>query len=321
VEPRAHHALIGAFVLLVTLAAAGFALWISKVQLDAAWDEYDVVFTEAVSGLTRGGIVQFHGIQVGEVRQLRLDPRDARRVIARIRVEGGTPIRTDTRAKLVFAGLTGVAVIQLQAGSPDAPLLQREPGADPPVIASIPSDFDRLLAGGADVMSGFQHALLQVSRLLDDANLARVSATLEHLEQLTGELAADRAEVKRLLLASAQAGEELHALAAELRHAVQGFRRWSEAPEAGWARIDAALKRAEQAFAALEASAQALTATVEGVRTPLTRFAVEGLPLVQQNLTELREVERELVRLGEALRRDARGQLLGPARGRAVERP
>jgi ABC-type sugar transport system ATPase subunit len=50
--------------------------------------------------------VQYNGIQVGEVSQLKLDPRDPRKVIARIRVAADTPIKVDATAKLGLLGLT-----------------------------------------------------------------------------------------------------------------------------------------------------------------------------------------------------------------------
>src|SRR5690606_39700492 len=50
---------------------------------DREHQEYDVRFHESVTGLSVGGIVQYHGIQVGEVRKLSLDPKDPREVRVR----------------------------------------------------------------------------------------------------------------------------------------------------------------------------------------------------------------------------------------------
>lgn len=56
-----------------------------------------MVFNEAVSGLSKGSSVQYSGIKVGDVVSLRLDPQDPRRVLARIRLAGDTPVKEDTR--------------------------------------------------------------------------------------------------------------------------------------------------------------------------------------------------------------------------------
>ena len=118
-ETRANHVLIGAFTLGVCLFAVLFALWMAKYTTEKAYAEYDVVFQEAVTGLSTGSQVLYSGISVGEVRALSLMKDDPRKVVARVRLSAETPVRTDTRAKLTMTGLTGVAVIQLSGGSPD----------------------------------------------------------------------------------------------------------------------------------------------------------------------------------------------------------
>ena len=77
-ETRAHHILIGAFAILAFLLGAGFVLWLSKTSADREFALYDVIFREAVTGLSKGGLVQYNGINVGQVTQLKLDPTDPR---------------------------------------------------------------------------------------------------------------------------------------------------------------------------------------------------------------------------------------------------
>ena len=89
-ETRAHHVLIGAFTVIVIAAALLFALWLVKSSADRQFEEYDIVFNEAVTGLSQGSAVQYNGIKVGSVTHLKLDPADPRRVLARIRLRGDT---------------------------------------------------------------------------------------------------------------------------------------------------------------------------------------------------------------------------------------
>jgi phospholipid/cholesterol/gamma-HCH transport system substrate-binding protein len=142
-ETRASHVLIGSFALAVLVLAFLFVLWLGKLSLDREWAYYDVLFKEAVTGLTVGSAVQYSGIQVGEVRRLQLAVNDPGTVVARIRVAGDTPIKTDTTAKLTFTGLTGVAIIQLGGGSAEAPILVGEGNAVPQIVAE-----DSALADG-----------------------------------------------------------------------------------------------------------------------------------------------------------------------------
>ena len=123
-ETRAHHVLIGLFTLLGSLAAVGFAIWLGNTSSSRDYNHYTVVFNEAVSGLSRGSTVQYSGIRVGDIVELRLDPQDPRRVLAHIRVESHIPLREDTRARLSFTGITGTSVIELSHGTPDSPILR-----------------------------------------------------------------------------------------------------------------------------------------------------------------------------------------------------
>ncbi len=123
-ETRAHHVLIGLFTVIVVAGALLFGLWLAKSNVDSEFKYYEVVFNEAVSGLSRGSSVEYSGIKVGDVVNLRLDPNDPRRVLARVRLSGETPVKQDTQAKLALTGITGTSIIQLSGGTPP------EPGAD-----------------------------------------------------------------------------------------------------------------------------------------------------------------------------------------------
>lgn len=112
-ETRAHHVLIGLFTVIVVAGALLFGLWLAKSSVDTEFKDYEIVFNEAVSGLSKGSAVQYSGIKVGDVVTLRLDPNDPRRVLARIRLGGDTPIKEDTQAKLALTGITGTSIIQL----------------------------------------------------------------------------------------------------------------------------------------------------------------------------------------------------------------
>ena len=98
-ETRARHVLIGLFTLAAAVLAVLFALWLGKSQSERDFHTYDIAFAEAVSGLSRGSTVEYNGIRVGEVTDLRLDPKNPKNVYARVRIESGAPVRTDTRPR------------------------------------------------------------------------------------------------------------------------------------------------------------------------------------------------------------------------------
>ena len=151
-ETRASYALIGAAVLAAFAALIAFTIWLGKVEFDREFSEYDVVFEGAVNGLSEGGQVRYLGINVGEVVSLSLDRENTENVIARIRVDADTPVRTDSKAYLDFAGLTGVTFIQIRPGSPQADLM---PGsaANPPILETEQTQLQEIFQGGQDLMA------------------------------------------------------------------------------------------------------------------------------------------------------------------------
>ena len=133
-ETKANYVLIGAFTLATAAALLLFGLWAAKYSSERSWQQYQVVFTEPVTGLTEGSSVQDNGIAVGTVQALDLDTRDPRRVVARLKLKAEIPVKVDTRAKLSITGLTGVPFIQLTGGSPGARTLASGDRDEIPVI-------------------------------------------------------------------------------------------------------------------------------------------------------------------------------------------
>lgn len=207
-ETRAHHVLIGLFTVLVVGAALAFALWLGKSDADRQFETYDIVFQEAVSGLSKGGTVEFNGIKIGDVVSLRLDPADARRVIARVRVDAAAPVRTDTRARLVPAGITGLTMIRLTSGEDpvSTPLVSK--GDEVARIVAAPSPLSRLLADGEDAVTNVNDLLVQARELFSAANVASIGRTLGNLEQATGALAAQREDLNAALRQVTQASRD-----------------------------------------------------------------------------------------------------------------
>ncbi len=211
-EPRAHHVMIGFFTVLAVTAALLFALWLSKSPGDAVQRYYIVIFNEAVRGLSVGSAVQYSGITVGDVVKLALDPQDPRKVIARVRVQGNTPMKQDTEARLALTGITGTSVIEFSGGSPNSPDLVAEDDEEP-VIVATPSPIAKLLEHSDNIIADVTELVLRAKEILSRENVQRLSRTLENLEQATGIIAGQddhiRTIAQELAAASAQASTTL----------------------------------------------------------------------------------------------------------------
>ncbi len=69
-ERNANYALVGLISTILLIAMIVFIFWLANFAFSAKYDTYHVVFHGPVSGLTRGGDVQFNGIKVGEVSDI-----------------------------------------------------------------------------------------------------------------------------------------------------------------------------------------------------------------------------------------------------------
>ncbi len=302
-ETRAHHVLIGLFTVIVVAAALLFGLWLAKSSVDTAFKDYQVVFNEAVTGLSRGSPVQYSGIKVGDVVQLRLDPQDPRRVLARIRVAGETPIKRDTFAKLALNGITGTSIIQLSGGTPQSEELKGE-GSNLPVIIASPSPISRLLNDSNDLLTGINTLLHNTNELFSSKNVQTLTATLEHLEQTTGAIAGQRDDIrqtlKQLTVLSKQAGSTLEQTSALMSNANQLL---SSNGRQTLLSAQAAMKSLEQSSATINTLLKNNQDAVNG--------GMQGLGELGPAIRELRETLGSLKTITHSLNANPSGYLLG----------
>lgn len=214
-ETRANYALIGLFTLAAIAAMFGFAVWFAGASGKGNRQEYRVVFSGSVSGLSRGASVLFNGLRVGEVASISLLPEDPRRVVATIEVDPLTPMRSDTRARLEYQGLTGVAAIQLSGGEPGTQPLKSGPANEPPTIFADRSDFQDIMETVQRLSRRADDVINRVERLFSD-NEQSIGRTVRNVETFTEALARNSDGVDRFLSSTTQAGERIASLATKL---------------------------------------------------------------------------------------------------------
>ena len=297
-ETRANHVLIGLFTILVTLLGVFFALWAANYASNRDWDEYDVIFTEAVTGLGTGGIVQYNGINVGEVRRLSLDPQDPRKVIARIRLAADTPVKIDTKAKLAFIGLTGVAQIQLSGGLPESPRLLPTRDRKVPVIPTQPSALQNIAEAANDIVE-------RLRTVLSDQNIERISGTLDDVHQVTSTIAAQKEDVAGLIRNLRDATAQLNITLGKAQGSLDTIDKQvvQNLPEL--------MAKLDRTLATLESAAKNANGVIADNREAVASFSQNGLAQVGPTLAELRELMRDLRRVTSRLDRNPGGYVTG----------
>jgi phospholipid/cholesterol/gamma-HCH transport system substrate-binding protein len=212
----------GALLAVVLVVFAGLHFWKER-------NRYYVEFDSTVYGLEKGADVFLNGIRVGKVGGIRLAPHDIRHVQVALDVNEDAPIRTDTRAVLQFAGITGLKVIDLRGGSLAAPKLAA--GGTIPVGETILDKLEQkgtalvdqsqqLIERANSIMAKTDTLVENLSSATDTANLGEIMAqtkiTAGHLAQASASLRGLIDENRASLKASVAAIEETAKRTADL---------------------------------------------------------------------------------------------------------
>ncbi|MBL8589509.1 MAG: MCE family protein [Methylobacteriaceae bacterium] len=215
-ETRANYALIGAFTIAVIAAGFLFVYWFSGGAKSAQRKTYQIVFSGSVSGLSRGSYVLFNGLRVGEVTQIDLMEEDPSRVAALVEVSERTPVQSDTRARLEYQGLTGIASIALSGASAESPALpSREKDAKKAVIYAERSDFQNLLENVQNLTAKADSVLARADTLFADG-AGSVKQTLRNVETFSKALADNADGVNAFLAGMSDLGKTIGPLSKKL---------------------------------------------------------------------------------------------------------
>lgn len=305
-ETKINYAIVGLFVLALTAALIAGVLWLaSGKQYGKAYDPYVTYMTESVSGLSLNAPVKYRGVEVGLVRKISLDPANPEQVRLDLQIERGTPIKADTKAMLRLQGLTGIAYLELEGGSREAPLLAPPANAEPPVIANGKSLLARLDTEVSTLLTNLNRSSENFNTLLDEENQRTLRQTLADLAVLSRQIASQRGTIAamvdnagRTVENSARASAGLEDLAGQLSRSATAVEKMAE--EVGHASVGA-------------------RQSAEGIGSDVHRLVGESAPELQRLLMEMqsltmstRQVIDELERNPEMLVRGRESPPPGP---------
>lgn len=280
-ETKVNYALVGAFVLVLSVAIIAGVLWIaSGGTTGKSYETYLAYFGESVSGLNLRAPVKFRGVSVGFVEEIGLDREDPSRVRLVLSIEHDVPIRRDTIATLSSQGLTGIAFVDLEGGSGASPLLERAEDGSDPVIETRPSLFRRLDSQTSELVANLSQVAQRLNALIDEETRTALQRTIRDLDTVVHALAgrsdAMAADAARILENGAHASEELSEAmrdVARIAESVQG----------------AALQT--------QRAGEAVQATAEGAASGVQQLRNETVPELQRVLVEARAATASIRRL------------------------
>lgn len=291
-ETRANHALIGAFTLAIAFAAFAFVYWFSGPRQIGRQEIYQIIFSGAVSGLSRGSAVLFNGVKVGEVTRLRISELDPSKVDVLVTIDNQAPVKTDTRARLETRGFTGVADVLLVGGTHAAPTLTALEGQKYPQIAAEKSEIQNLLGNVQNLSTKAAEVLVKLDRLLDE-NGPAISGTMKNAETFTKALADNSTSVSSFMRDAADIAHSLKPVSA---------------------RLDSFLAAGEKTIKAIDPrKIKSITGDIAGASANFNRFTASGLRQYEQLAVDARKAVDTLDKAVRSIEKDPSQFIFGPS--------
>lgn len=157
---------LGIFVFIAAVILVITIIILSMNQFLKNQDIYYIAYENiSVLGLNEGSTVKYLGINVGTVREINIDPDNVNRVIVKVSIKKGTPIKKDVHADITTLGITGLKAIELRGGTNESSLL--EPDG---FIKAGTSMMEEITGKTEIIAEKIELALNNIIRLTSDSN-------------------------------------------------------------------------------------------------------------------------------------------------------
>jgi len=176
-------------LLLLVGGAVGLAWYLFS---STRYATFEIRTADPVSGLIADSPVEFHGVEVGKVRRVRLV--DARSVSILLNVKQDAPVTKATVATITTRGLasrgfTGYVYVALEDNGVDQRPLWPLPGASYPLIPTAAPQSATLDTNISEVRRDVQQLTDLLHSVLDQKSVAALKHSVDNLQKVTEVLA------------------------------------------------------------------------------------------------------------------------------------
>ena len=307
-ETRAHYVAVGAFILIVIFTAFGGVLWLSRGEFGQQPESYYIFFKGSVAGLTRGSAVQYNGIPVGHVTDIRVDRDNLSQVQVTVAINTGlVEIKTDARAYIESNLLSGISTIQIRGGTQQALPLEPKPGHHYAIIRAGQNEFEEVKASLPELAANLEKASQNLNSLLDERNRQAVADTLQNFRTFTAALADHREDVGAILDHADAGIVELKSLIHEVN---QSYTMRNGLKD----QVSQTLKDYDRLATNLGDTARQLQQTLAENRSEVRNFVQTTLPAVDDLVSDAQRLALNLNQLVVQLQHDPTRLLFGDRR-------
>ena len=306
-ETRAHYVAVGAFVLTMITLAFVTVLWLARAQLTTQASDYYIYFKGPVSGLRNGAAVEYSGVPVGKVVDVRIDPQNVEQIRVTVEIDSTTLIKEDARASVETNILSGVSFIQIVGGTQEAPMLVAQPGERYPVIRAHRSRLASVTARAPELLERLSDVAERANDLLNDKNRAAITASLDNIRSFTAGLADRTQDIAELTDNAKKAAASLSELIANVDRSYSG-------PDGIGNQAANAIADFDRLARNLGDTNRQLQATLQDLRPGLRTFGQQTLGDVGVLVGEARQLVSGLNRLTSQISRNPSQVLFGDRR-------
>lgn len=218
-ESEARYARIGAATLaLLALLVVGL-YWLGRGGEEQAGKRFVVYFQkQSLEGLQINSDVRMQGIKVGKVVDYAIMPDRVGTVRVVLKIDHRTPVYEGAQAIVARHLVTGLAAIDIEnPAQGGVPLMRVTEGEKHPVIAEGVPQLTKVADTLETLGAAGQEALDRFNQLMSDRNLQSVSATLAHLDAMTGELSQTMPVLRETVASTGRAAAQIEGLGGEAR--------------------------------------------------------------------------------------------------------
>ncbi len=270
-DTKANYTLVGAALVLLTVAVVAFIVWLAGrgVKADAA--RYTIYFGQtSLYGLQRNSDVTMRGIKVGSVADFKISPRNIELVKVTIEIDPATPVKQDTKAVIKRNLLTGFASIDLLGSSRESALLTEPPPGDQyPTIPEGKTELEEIASSIPGLMQELGEVVRKANAFFSDQNKLALDRTLEGTSRFAEFLGSSSGDLRELIKTSnvvlndaSTLSRSLNSLAAASEREIKG----------GGAKFGESMQKLS---AAAEALQQELTVLSSAMQRATNVFVVE----------------------------------------------
>jgi phospholipid/cholesterol/gamma-HCH transport system substrate-binding protein len=148
---------VGALVVIAGILFLTALVFVGGVRFFRGGLATYTTYFKFAGGLEPGAFVRFGGLKVGTVKSAEIDPLDSTRIRVTLQVNEGTPIRTNSKARISTLGFLGENYVEVSPGTRDAERLK--PGSEIPALEIVQL---------ADVFNNVNNVTLNANKLVND---------------------------------------------------------------------------------------------------------------------------------------------------------